>query len=204
MPPRTKPAVIQAFVREHHDWINESRASFAKLHPPEPFLLPDIVDLPAIDQRFKIRYERQENAKSVRYRRHKNVVVLRGRTGDDKLCVEALKRWLASVAKTEFAIRLKALSAVTGNPYRTMHIRGQRTCWGSHSTSGTISINYCLLFLEPESVRYLLIHELCHARHLNHSRRYWQFVSKFEPDYRRLDRALTESWHRVPVWVGIN
>jgi hypothetical protein len=204
VPPRTKPAVVQAFVREHHDWINEARASFAKLHPPEPFLLPDVVDLPAIDQRFRIRYELQKPAKTVRYRRHKNEVILSGRTGDDKLCVAALKRWLASVAKTEFSTRLKALSAVTGNPYKTMHIRGQRTCWGSHSTSGTISINYCLLFLEPEAVRYLMIHELCHARHMNHSRRYWLFVSKFEPDYRRLDRALTDSWNLVPVWLGIN
>ena len=204
VPPRTKPAVIQAFVREHHDWINDARASFAKLHPPEPFLLPDVVELPAIDQCFRIRYEPQKQAKTVRYRRHKNEVILSGRTGDDKLCVAALKRWLASIARTEFAIRLNALSAVTGNPYKTMHIRGQRTCWGSHSSSGTISINYCLLFLEPDAVRYLMIHELCHARHMNHSRRYWLFVSKFEPDYRRLDRALTDSWNQVPVWLGIN
>jgi predicted metal-dependent hydrolase len=104
----------------------------------------------------------------------------------------------------EFATRLKALSAVTGNPYKKMHIRGQRTCWGSHSSSGTVSINYCLLFLEPEAVRYLMIHELCHARNMNHSRRFWKFVSKFEPDYRRLDRALTDSWNQVPVWLGIN
>jgi len=204
VPPRTKPAIIQAFVREHHDWINESRASFAKLHPPEPFLLPDIVELPAIDQRFRIRYERQTKAKTVRYRRHENTVVLSGRTADDKLCVAALKRWLASVAKSEFAPKLRALSAVTDSPYKTMHVRGQKTCWGSHSSTGTISINYCLLFLDPAAVRYLMIHELCHARHMNHSARFWKRVSKFEADYKRLDQALTESWNRVPVWVGIN
>ena len=118
VPPHTKPAVVQAFVREHHDWINEARASFAKLHPPEPFLLPAVVDLPAIDQHFRIRYERQTQAKSVRYRRHENLVVLSGRTADDKLCVAALKRWLASIAKAEFATRLQALSAVTGTPYK--------------------------------------------------------------------------------------
>jgi len=204
VPPRTRPEVVQAFVREHNDWINEARASFAAVHPPEPFLLPDVVDLPAIDQRFRIRYERQSKAKTVRYRSQQNVVVLSGRTGDDKLCVAALKRWLASVAKAEFAPRLKALAAATGNPYTTMHVRGQRTCWGSHSSSGTISINYCLLFLEPEAVRYLMIHELCHARHMNHSVRFWKLVGKFEPEYKRLDRALTDSWNRVPVWIGIN
>ena len=204
VPPRTKPEIVQAFVREHNDWINEARASFAEMHPPEPFLLPDVIELPAIEQRFRVRYERQSKAKTVRYRCKDNVIVLSGRTGDDKLCVAALKRWLAALCKTEFAPRLKALAAVTGNSYKAMHVRGQRTCWGSHSSSGTISINYCLLFLDPDAVRYLMIHELCHARHMNHSRRFWSLVSKFEPDYKRLDRALTDSWSRVPVWVGIN
>jgi len=49
--------------------------------------------------------------------------------------------------------------------------------------------------------RYLLIHELCHLRHLDHSARYWRCVERFEPDYRALDKALSESWTEVPVWA---
>lgn len=204
VPPRTRPETVQAFVEENTAWINKARASFAEIHPPEPFLLPNMVELAAISQRYRIRYERQSRAKTVRYRCVDNTVVLSGRTGDDKLCVGALKRWLAAVAKTEFAPRLAALSAATGIGFKRMHVRGQKTCWGSHSSSGTISINYCLLFLDPEIVHYLMIHELCHGRHMNHSRRFWALVRSFEPDYKRLDEALTESWSRVPVWVGIN
>ena len=204
VPPRTRPEAVQAFVSEHTDWINNARASFAEIHPPEPFLLPAVVELAAIEQQFRVRYERQSKATTVRYRSSANTVVLSGRTVDDKLCVAALKRWLASVAKSEFGPKLRSLSGVTDNPYKKMHVRGQKTCWGSHSSSGTISINYCLLFLDPDAVRYLMIHELCHARHMNHSARFWKRVSNFEPDYKRLDRALTESWNSVPVWVGIN
>lgn len=203
VPPRTGPAVVQAFVRENTAWINEARASFAAVHPPEPFKLPHVVDLPAIGRRFRVRYE-QCAGKTVRYRSSGDTVVLSGRTEVEKLCVAALKRWLASVAKAEFGPRLEALSAASGNPYKRMQVRGQRTCWGSHSSSGTISINFCLLFLDPDTVRYLMIHELCHARHMNHSTRFWKLVSRFEPDYKRLDRELTDSWNRVPVWVGIN
>lgn len=204
VPRRTRPDEVQEFVSEHREWIDEARASFAVQHPPESFFLPNLIELPAINSRFRVRYERQSAAKSVRYRCHQQVVVLSGRTNDDKLCVGALKRWLASIAKTEFAPRLKALSAATGNTYKRMHVRGQRTCWGSHSSSGTVSINYCLLFLQPAAVRYLMVHELCHARHMNHSRRFWQLVGRFEPDYRRLDRALTDAWKQVPVWLGIS
>ena len=60
----------------------------------------------------------------------------------------------------------------------------QRTRWGSCSNSGTISLNAALLFLEPPLVRYLFIHELCHLIALNHSRRFWAAVARYEPDYR--------------------
>jgi len=202
VPRRTRARVVEAFVEEHREWIEKSRESFAKLLPPEPFVLPNVIELPAVEQRYRVRFERRQDARSVRFRCHGNVVTLTGCTGDDKLCVLALKRWLASVAKSEVAPRLKTLSAMTDNPYTKMHVRGQKTCWGSHSSNGTISINYCLLFLQPELLRYLLIHELCHAKHMNHSRRFWQRVGRSEPDYKRLDKALGESWKAIPAWLG--
>lgn len=203
VPRRARARDVQAFVDEHRDWIARSRESFASVLPPEPFVLPERIALPAIEQQFRIRYERCSDAKSVSFRCSNNVVVMSGRTGDDKLCVAALKRWLASVAKSEFRPRLDALATLTQNSFRKMHVRGQRTCWGSHSSTGTISINYCLLFLQPPLLRYLMIHELSHARHMNHSRRFWAEVGRFEADYRRLDKALGESWQQIPAWLGI-
>ncbi|MDH3531439.1 MAG: M48 family metallopeptidase [Gammaproteobacteria bacterium] len=204
VPRRTRPHEVQNFVAEHREWIADARASFARQHAPEPFALPGLIELPSIEQRYRVSYERQRAAKAVRYRCRNNLVLLSGRTSDERKCVAALKRWLAALAKDEFAPRLQALAALTGNPYQRLQVRGQRTCWGSHSSSGTISINYCLLFLEPALVRYLMIHELCHARHMNHSRRYWRLVAEFEPDYRRLDKQLSEAWRQVPVWLGFN
>jgi predicted metal-dependent hydrolase len=203
VPRRTRARDVQDFIEEHREWIDRSRASFAEVLPPEPFVLPNQIEFPALEQRFRVRYERRSDADTVRYRCSNGVVTLSGRTGDDKLCVMALKRWLASVAKKEFLPRLRSLSAMTGDPFTKMHVRGQRTCWGSHSSTGTISINYCLLFLDPALLRYLMIHELCHAKHMNHSRRFWQHVGRFEPDYKRLDKSLGESWKSIPAWLGL-
>ena len=50
-------------------------------------------------------------------------------------------------------------------------------------------------------VRYLMIHELCHRRHMNHSRRYWSLVATFEPDWKPLDVELLKGWQHVPAWV---
>ena len=203
VPKRTRARDVQAFVAEHSGWIEQARASFASRHTPEPFKLPARIEMPAIGRTVRVDYTRPDAQQSaVRYRSSGSSVVLSGRTDDEALCVAALKRWLAGVAKVEFEPRLRKLSALTGNGFKRMHVRGQRTCWGSHSSSGTISINYCLLFLEPGLLRYLMIHELCHARHMNHSRRFWRHVGEFEPDYRALDKRLSDAWQQVPVWLG--
>jgi hypothetical protein len=203
VPKRTRPQDVREFVAAHRDWIDKARASFAADHEPEPFALPERILLDAIDGEFAVNYAPSPNASSVSYRQTGNSVQLSGRTTEASLCVAALKRWLTSVAKREYLPRLTALSTLTGSSYKKLHVRGQRTCWGSHSSTGTISLNYCLLFLRPEQLRYVMIHELCHARHMNHSRRFWDLVSRFEPDYRELDKGLNGSWKQIPTWVGI-
>jgi predicted metal-dependent hydrolase len=58
-----------------------------------------------------------------------------------------------------------------------------------------------LLFQRPQVVRYLLIHELVHTLHMNHSKRFWECVGRLCPDFETLDRELREGWRRVPGWV---
>jgi len=203
VPRRTRPGEVEAFVSENQAWIARTRAAFAAAHPVEDFELPSLLHLPAIDITTRVRYLRQKNAKSVRYSQSGGVLTLTGRTGSDQHCVAALRRWLSATARREFEPRLRALSMLTQSPFNKMHVRAQRSCWGSRSSSGTISLNLCLLFLEPALLRYLLIHELCHGRHMNHSKRFWKRVARFEAEYRRLDRKLTESWRQVPAWLGL-
>jgi predicted metal-dependent hydrolase len=203
VPRRTSARNVQAFVSEHREWINKTRASFAKEHAPEPFRLPSRIELPAINRVIGVSYQPGATRGSVRYRQKGDILFLSGDVANSGLCVAALKRWLARTAREVFAPQLRSLSVQSQKVFKRMRVAGQKTCWGSHSSSGTISLNYCLLFLAPAEVRYLMIHELCHARHMNHSRSFWNEVRRFEPDYRRLDRALSGGWKNIPAWVGL-
>lgn len=203
VPRRTRAADVQKFVTENATWIRDARSAFAIDHPPEDFALPRIIRLPALKRSVRVAYERRRNLKSVRCRQSAAGLTLSGRVDDEQLCVAALRRWLCGIAKAEFEPPLKALSAQMHAPYVKLQVRAQRTCWGSRSSSGTVSLNFCLLFLHPSLVRYLMVHELAHGRHMNHSKRFWKLVGDFESDYRRLDRALTDSWRDVPAWLGI-
>ena len=84
---------------------------------------------------------------------------------------------------------------------KSVQVRLQRTRWGSCSSSGGISLNAGLMFLAPQLVRYLMIHELCHMIALNHSRRFWRAVERFEPAYLDLDKRLGEAWAHIPLWA---
>lgn len=139
----------------------------------------------------------------MRLRRAGNTLVVSGATRDLPQARDALKRWLSRTAKDHFATQLGELSQLTGLEYKRLQVRSQKTCWGSHSSSGTISLNFCALFLPPDLVRYLLLHELCHGRHMNHSRRFWSLLEQFAPGCRALDRRLGESWRDIPGWLNI-
>jgi hypothetical protein len=203
VPRRTRPADVQSFVTDNRDWIRRAREAFVGDAAEEAFALPHSIDLPAIGRRLTVQYAAIPGARSVRWRLTGDTLTLSGRVGDAAHCVDALRRCLATIAKAEFAPRLVTLSALTGIAYERMQVRAQRTCWGSRSCSGTISLNLCLMFLAPELLRYLMLHELCHGRYMNHSRRFWNLVGRFAPDYRDLDRELGESWRAVPVWMGV-
>jgi predicted metal-dependent hydrolase len=204
VPRRVRPAEVQAFVRENAAWIRDAREAFATDQPADAAALPKAMLLSAIGRRVTVRYRNVGGRAAVACRFEDAQLTLSGRVTDDALCVAALKRWLAGVARSEFEPSLHALARMMDTPYRKMQVRAQRTCWGSRSSTGTVSLNLCLLFLEPDVVRYLMIHELCHGRHMNHSKRFWKLVGSFEPDYRRLDRELIEGWRRVPAWLGIS
>jgi len=63
-------------------------------------------------------------------------------------------------------------------------------------------LNLALLFQPPPVLRYVLLHELAHTRHHDHSRAFWALVASCEPDYRRLDAQLrTQGWRNVPDWL---
>jgi predicted metal-dependent hydrolase len=203
VPRRTRPADVASFVAENRDWIARARESFASRHPPGSSALPMRITLPALERSIRVQYLAEPGAGSVRYRMTGELLTLRGKTADHALCIAAIRRWLAGIARLELAPLLLSQARMTGMVYGKMHIRAQRTCWGSRSSTGTISLNLCLLFLRPALVRYLMIHELCHGRHMNHSKRFWKLVGEFEPRYRQLDRELSECWQEVPPWLGL-
>lgn len=95
-------------------------------------------------------------------------------------------------AKREIPILVDEYAPKIGVTYNRISIRAQKTLWGSCTADGNLNFN-CLLVLLPERVmRYVVVHELCHRKEMNHSKRFWSEVSKILPDYKLLRKELKE------------
>ncbi|MFZ9037293.1 MAG: M48 family metallopeptidase [Gammaproteobacteria bacterium] len=114
--------------------------------------------------------------------------------------IRELRAWIRQRARALLPQRLDEISRRTGLDFRRVTIRSQKTRWGSCSSRGHISLNDQLLFLPASTVDYLMIHELCHTRHLNHSHQFWQLVESRCPDYRSHEKLLSRSRNLVPDW----
>ena len=91
-------------------------------------------------------------------------------------------------ARTLIHARLEYFNQYYGHAYHRVAIRDQRRCWGSCSSKGNLNFSYKLLFLPPCLRDYVIVHELCHLRVLNHSRDFWNVMAEVMPDY--AERAL--------------
>jgi hypothetical protein len=95
-----------------------------------------------------------------------------------------VETFLRRLAARELPLRLQELAHANGASYAAVSIRGQRTRWGSCSPSRRISLNWRLIQLPPAVADYVLLHELAHLKHMNHSARFWKEVERMCPDYR--------------------
>ena len=200
VPHGTRAAEVNAFVLEHRQWIENARRELAEYRPVRREGLPTTVELRAIGRRWQVEY-RHDPAGPLRCRAGESVLDVATPSADRNGAQHALRDWLLDEADYHLVPWLKRESDVVGRRPGRVQVRLQRTRWGSCSNSGTVSLNAALLFLEPAVVRYLFIHELCHLIALNHSRRFWAAVARYEPDYEALDRRLTRAWHDIPLWA---
>lgn len=74
--------------------------------------------------------------------------------------------------------------------YSKISIKNQKTRWGSCSSQGNLNFNYKIIFLPELIINYIIVHELCHLKEMNHSVKFWSLVTKTIPDYRIISKNL--------------
>jgi len=102
-------------------------------------------------------------------------------------------RQLAGKAMTVIPERVAYYAPLVGVDYGRITIRNQKTRWGSCSSRGNLNFNCLLMLTPPEIIDYVVVHELCHRKEMNHSPMFWKEVGNVLPDYARRRKWLKEN-----------
>lgn len=201
------PRAVDAFVAQHRQWIAKRLARIDAQRQSRPHLFEDPprrVHLTSLDRAWAVNYVWLDDAASGPARpgaRERSGGVLEVRAADAEAARALLRRWLMRQAKEHLVPWLRQTAAELGLDVGGVSVRAQKSRWGSCSARGNISLNRNLLFLPPEGVRYLFVHELCHTVHMNHSRRFWALVARLDPHFERHEALLRGAHDYVPLWA---
>ena len=109
----------------------------------------------------------------------------------------AQEKELRERAKSVLTQRTAYFARQIGVTYGRITVRDQKTRWGSCSQTGNLNFNFRLILAPLEVLDYVVVHELCHRRQMNHSTQFWQEVAQVLPDYRKRKAWLTENGWRL-------
>lgn len=99
-------------------------------------------------------------------------------------------KWMTGEAKRIIPDLVSKYADLMGVTFGRITIRHQKSRWGSCSAKGNLNFNCLLMLTPPECVEYVVVHELCHRKYMNHSRAFWAEVAKYQPDYRKNEEWL--------------
>ena len=213
-PWRYSDAEARDLIREHHPWLLRTLGSALARKRSRPGLTSGAL-LPLLDERLRLvlvseaQLDLFAGRDGATGRRHPAAgrgdatlgwVVRRGGALEvhcyamRQAPVQALlESWFREEASRRLPERLRALASRLGLHPARVTVRAQQTIWGSCTENGSISLNWRLVLLPSTLVDYVLVHELCHLRYLDHSPRFWALVATMIPDHPNRRRQVA-SW----------
>ncbi|MBO5552542.1 MAG: M48 family metallopeptidase [Lachnospiraceae bacterium] len=110
----------------------------------------------------------------------------------ERLSIEEIRK-LAGEAVKDIPERVRHYAPIIGVTYGRITIRNQKSRWGSCSSKGNLNFNCLLMLAPPEQRDYVVVHELCHRKEMNHSKRFWAEVERILPDYKKSIKWFNEN-----------
>ena len=205
-PWRFSLAKARNVLRENAEWVAQSLESVREKLARRPRLvagtrLPLLDDSLRLDIRARAQIDLFDGPRPRRGRVERRGAVLRVDTaslGDGELRA-LIERWYRREAVAHLTGRVEHYAPRLGVCPSRVSIRGQRSRWGSCSGKGTVSLNWRLMMVPGALADYVVVHELCHLRHMDHSPRFWEMVGGIIPDYQHRRLGLDALQGRLPL-----
>ncbi|MDT8409216.1 MAG: SprT family zinc-dependent metalloprotease [Wenzhouxiangellaceae bacterium] len=192
---------IRRFLAQNSEWIEVTRQHMLERCAARPALdpFPPVLELLAIGQSVSVAYVQGAARAAMAW--SNDGLQLKMPVARPALVKNMLVEALRCRAGSTLQHRLQELAGTHGLQYRRVAWRNQKTRWGSCSTRASLSLNVRLLFIPPTLADYVLIHELAHLEHPNHSAAFWGRVERMLPAWRQCERELKRADRYLPEWI---
>lgn len=193
-----KKIIVDELLMEKKSWIEKHLANL-RIQPLEYITN---LSLQAINQNWSIEYYPTLSKRiKATTKIDKDIYIMRlyGNLHDIKNTHHWLRNWLKKTAQQHLLPWLHSLSVEHGLPYNQAHVRAQQTLWGSCNSAKNINLNYKLLFLPANFVKHIMLHELCHTKHLNHSEKFWNLLAIKDANALAHNQAMRNASQYVPL-----
>ncbi len=195
----TPKKIIYEFLLSKKDWILKNLEKFKELDEkfPQRRLLEKEI-FPFLGKDLNLKVSITPNKKLFMSRTDTNILLhvpmnewsALSRAQDYSEHHEVLRQFYKRESITHLTERVQILSKEMNLMPSKLSFREPKGRWGSCSSKGSINLNWRLILFKPEVVDYVIIHELCHLQHLNHSNAFWSLVEKHCPDYQDSEKEL--------------
>lgn len=195
LPPDTTEKEAEKFLIENMSWVWKNlRGTVFRTH-----LLPYLKENPVLfvgRTRYRLTVEATSGTQAEMWidEEQPEVILRYPRTGSpEEVLVDLLKRF----ARKHLCAYVKRLAQELEAPLERVSISDQMQVWGSCSEGGRISLNWRLLLLQPTHQIHIILHELAHASHLDHSRPFWRQLEQWDPAAFRHDAEVEQIAHEI-------
>jgi predicted metal-dependent hydrolase len=173
------------FLNLKFDWVQKNRHLLK-----QQLIVPDFISLPAISESWSVKYNQTITNQ---YFASEATHTLLLKDTKQEAALVAIKRWLQIKSLRHLSSVTKAFSEKCCLPYESLKVRWQRARWGSCSKTKDINLNCKLLFLPDELMNYVIVHELVHTVHFDHSPEFWAKLESYIPDQALLRLRLKKN-----------
>lgn len=183
--PRFVPQLaVSLFVKQHTAWITKQLEKAAAL---PSYNSPTKVSIFNTEYTKKVEYDNTKPF-GISIRGSAVVYNLLSSPGNEALrwnahAEESLLRFLQKTARAYILPRTQTLGQKMKTTYERVSLKEQKTRWGSCSSRGNLNFNWRLVHFKPEIINYVIIHELAHRTHMDHSHLFWRVVGAHDPEY---------------------
>ena len=104
-----------------------------------------------------------------------------------------INKMYMQIIQKQLDYTMKKVTNMVGLAPKKYRVRDMKSAWGSCSSTKNISIALKLIEYSPKAFEYVVLHEVCHLKHMNHSKQFWQMVEGYMPDYKKYKKELNSS-----------